>query len=301
MTLPELRQLRYFLVLAEELSFTRAAARLMIAQQSLSQQITALERALGVRLFERDSRGTTLTDIGNLFVPEARAVTDRAEEAVAVVGRALRGEVGALRLAFLNSVANHLLPPVVRVVRQQLPDLRLTTESTSIATLVDGVLVGRYDVAFTRHPLVTGLRSRTLATEPVCGVLPEGHPLAERAELELADLADEPWVMTPRSSWEPWHRAYDDQFREAGFEPRVVAEEASVQSLLGLVAAGLGVTRLASSARSLRRTGVVFVPLTATYVRTVMVWLPSNTSPGLHRLLDLVTDLAATTDLTQTG
>ncbi|MBM0278617.1 LysR family transcriptional regulator [Micromonospora sp. STR1s_6] len=85
---PELRQLRYFLVLAEELSYSRAAARLMIAQQSLSQQITALERVLGVRLFDRDSRGTTLTDIGALFVPEARAVTDRAEQAVAVVRRA---------------------------------------------------------------------------------------------------------------------------------------------------------------------------------------------------------------------
>ena len=121
MATPELRQLRYFLVLAEELSFTRAAARLMIAQQSLSQQITALERALGAKLFDRDSRGTTLTDVGALFVPEARAVTDRAEQAVAVVGRALRGEVGTLRLAFLTTVANHLLPPVVRAVRHTLP------------------------------------------------------------------------------------------------------------------------------------------------------------------------------------
>ncbi|SCF06100.1 transcriptional regulator, LysR family [Micromonospora coriariae] len=301
MTTPELRQLRYFLVLAEELSFTRAAARLMIAQQSLSQQITALERSLGVRLFARDTRGTTLTDIGALFVPEARAVTDRAEEAVAVVERARRGEVGSLNLAFLTSVANHLLPPVVRAVREQLPDLRLTTESTTIASLVEGVLGGRYDAAFTRTPLAPGLHSRTLATEPVCAVLPEGHPLAERAELKLADLANEPWVMTPRSSWEPWHRAYDDQFREAGFVPDIVQEEANVQSLLGLVAAGIGVTRLARSARSLRRTGVVFVPLTGAVARTEMVWLSGNTSPALHRLLDVVTELAAKTDLTETG
>ncbi|WP_406080868.1 LysR family transcriptional regulator [Micromonospora sp. NBC_00858] len=301
MTTPELRQLRYFLVLAEELSFTRAAARLMIAQQSLSQQITALERALGVKLFDRGTRGTTLTDIGALFVPEARAVTDRAEEAVAVVGRARRGEVGNLSLAFLTTVANHLLPPVVRAVRHQLPDLRLTTESTGIAPLVQGVLGGHYDLAFTRPPLVPGLQSRTLATEPVCAVLPEGHPLAERTELKLSDLADEPWVMTPHSSWEPWHRTFDYQFREAGFVPNVVQEEASVQSLLGLVAAGLGVTRLARSARSLRRTGVVFVPLTGAFVHTEMVWLSGNTSPVLRRLVDVVTELAAATDLTQTG
>ncbi|MGC5307932.1 LysR family transcriptional regulator [Micromonospora zamorensis] len=299
--MPELRQLRYFLVLAEELSFTRASARLMIAQQSLSQQITALERILRVKLFDRDARGTTLTEIGALFVPEARAVTDRAEEAVAVVGRALRGEVGTLRLAFLTTVANHLLPPVVRAVRHHLPDLHLATESTSIAPLVQGVLGGHYDVGFTRTPLVPGLRSRTLATEPVCAVLPEGHPLARRAELNLADLADEPWVMTPRSSWEPWHRVYEEQFREAGFLPNIVQEEAGVQSLLGLVAAGLGVTRLACSAASLRRTGVVFIPLTGAYAHTEMVWLPGNTAPALHRLLDVVTALAATTDLTRTG
>ncbi|WP_433352231.1 LysR family transcriptional regulator [Micromonospora saelicesensis] len=301
MATPELRQLRYFLVLAEELSFTRAAARLMIAQQSLSQQITALERAVGAKLFDRDSRGTTLTDIGALFVPEARAVIDRAEQAVAVVERALRGEVGTLRLAFLTTVANHLLPPVVRAVRQRLPDLHLATESTSIAPLVQGVLDGRFDVAFTRTPLVSGLESRRLATEPVCAVLPEGHPLAGRDELTLADLANEPWVMTPRSSWEPWHRAYEDQFREAGFVPTVVQEEAGVQSLLGLVAAGLGVTRLACSAASLRRTGVVFVPLAGAYAYTEMVWLAGNTAPALHRFLDVVTELAATTDLTSTG
>ncbi|GAB3960503.1 hypothetical protein GCM10027614_82590 [Micromonospora vulcania] len=179
--------------------------------------------------------------------------------------------------------------------------LRLTTESTSIAPLVQGVLDGRYDVGFTRTPLVAGLESRILATEPVCAVLPEGHPLAERAELDLADLADEPWVMTPRSSWEPWHRAYDDLFREAGFVPNIVQEEASVQSLLGLVAAGLGVTRLARSARSLRRTGVVFVPLVGARTNTEMVWLPGNTAPALRRLVDVVTELAAATDLTEAG
>ncbi|MFC4016506.1 LysR family transcriptional regulator [Micromonospora sp. GCM10011542] len=301
MTTPELRQLRYFLVLAEELSFTRAAARLMIAQQSLSQQITALERIVGARLFDRDSRGTTLTDLGALFVPEARAVVDRAEEAVAVVERARRGEVGRLRLAFLTTVANHLLPPVVRAVRHHLPDLQLATESTSIASLVEGVRGGSYDAAFTRPPLVPDLESRTLATEPVCAVLPEDHPLAGRAELELAELADEPWVMTPRSSWEPWHRSYDEHFRRAGFVPNVVQEDASVQSLLGLVAAGLGVTRLARSARSLRRTGVVFVPLTGAYAETEMVWRSGDTSPALHRLVAVVTELAATTDLTEAG
>ncbi|GIF62665.1 LysR family transcriptional regulator [Asanoa ishikariensis] len=298
---PDLRQFRYFVAVAEESSFTRAATRLMIAQQSLSQQITALERNLGVKLFERDSRGTRLTETGTLFLPEARAALARADEAVAVVQRARRGEVGELRLAFLATTANHLLPPIVRAARSHLPEVSVLTTETTIGPLVDGMLDGSYDLAFTRPPQVPGLATHTIATEQVCAVLPAGHPLADRASLALADLAGERWVMTPRSSWEPWHRAFDESFRAAGFTPEVVARDASVQGLLGLVAAGVGVTRLGWSAHHLRRTGVVFVPLTGELMPTDMVWRPDNTAPALRRLREVVTDLAASTDLTEAG
>ncbi|MCO1598923.1 LysR family transcriptional regulator [Micromonospora sp. RHAY321] len=298
---PDLRQLRYFVAVAEESSFTRAASRLMITQQSLSQQINALERILGAKLFDRGSRGTRLTGTGTLFLPEARAVLDRADEAVAVVRRAVRGETGQLRVAFLATTANHLLPPVVRAVRDRLPGLELTTEETTIGPLVDGLSSGRYDLAFTRPPQVPGLAARTLVTEQVCAVLPEGHPLADRTELTLPELADERWVMTPRSSWEPWHRRFDEDFRAAGFTPDIVARDASVQGLLGLVAAGVGITRLGRSAHNLRRTGVVFVPLAGEFATTVMLWRPDDRSVALHRVLAVVTELAATVDLTTTG
>ncbi|MFD0782643.1 LysR family transcriptional regulator [Micromonospora azadirachtae] len=298
---PDLRQLRYFVAVAEESSFTQAASRLMITQQSLSQQINALERILGAKLFNRDSRGTRLTDTGSLFLPEARAVLERADEAVAVVRRAVRGETGRLRLAFLATTANHLLPPVVRAVREHLPNLELVTEETTIAPLVEGVLGGDIDLAFSRPPQVPGLATRTIATEQVCAVLPEGHPLADRAELALSDLAGERWVMTPRSSWEPWHQAFDENFRAAGFSPDIVARDSSVQGLLGLVAAGVGITRLGWSAHNLRRTGVVFVPIAGEITPTEMVWRADNTSPALRRIVDVVTELAATTDLTTTG
>jgi DNA-binding transcriptional LysR family regulator len=298
---PDLRQLRYFVAVAEESSFTRAATRLMISQQSLSQQISALERILGARLLDRDSRGTRLTDIGALFLPEARAVLDRADEAVAAVRRVVRGESGRLRLAFLTTTANHLLPPVVRVARQRLPGLELSTEETTIGRLVEGLFEGRYDLAFTRPPQVPGLAARTIATEQVCAVVPEGHPLAGRTGLKLSELANERWVMTPRSSWEPWHRTFDQNFHDAGFTPDVVAEDTSVQGLLGLVAAGVGITRLGRSSENLRRTGVVFIPIAGEFMPTQMVWRPDDTSPALRQMLDVVTDLAATTDLTATG
>ncbi|GAB3146064.1 LysR family transcriptional regulator [Amycolatopsis stemonae] len=298
---PELRQLRYFVAVADATSFTRAAAGLHIAQQSLSQQITVLERTLGARLFDRDARGTRLTAVGRLFLPEARAVLARADDAVATLGRAVRGEIGSVRLAFLATTANYLLPPMVRAVRERFPDLTVTTAEASIAELVDGLRERRFDLAFTRPPLVPGLASRTLLTEEVCAVVPADHPLAGRASLTLADLADEPWVLTPRGSWEPWHRSYDDDFAAAGFAPRVVQRAATVQGLLGLVAAGVGVTRLTRSSHSLRRSGVAFVPLEDDVARTELVWLPGNDNPALGAITDVAVELAATTDLTEAG
>ncbi|MEU5265182.1 LysR family transcriptional regulator [Amycolatopsis sp. NPDC021455] len=298
---PELRQLRYFVAVADETSFTRAAAGLHIAQQSLSQQITVLERALGARLFDRGARGARLTAVGELFLPEARAVLARADEAVATLGRAVRGEIGSVRLVFLATTANYLLPPVVRAVRERFPDLAVSTAEASIAELVDGLREGRFDLAFTRPPLVEGLVSRTLLTEEVCAVLPADHPLAGRASLKLADLAAEPWVLTPRSSWDPWHRRYDDDFAAAGFIPRVVQRASTVQGLLGLVAAGVGVTRLARSSHSLRRTGVAFVPLEDDVALTELVWLPGNDNPAVRTIADLAAGLAAATDLTEAG
>ncbi|GAA3748486.1 LysR family transcriptional regulator [Plantactinospora mayteni] len=298
---PELRHLRYFVAVAEHLSFTRAAVALRVAQQSLSQQVAVLERALGARLLDRDTRGTRLTELGQLFLPEARAVLARADEAVATVGRAARGEIGRLNLAFLVSTANYMLPPVVRAFRECFPEVELSTEDVSIGQLVTGLRQRRYDAAFTRPPLVDDLATRTLVTEPVCAVLPSGHPLAERAELHLRDLADQPWVLTSPASWPPWHRKYDRDFHRAGFEPDVVARATGVPHLLGLVAAGVGVSRLASSARSLRRTGVVFVPLVGERAETVVVWDPDVQKPVLRNLLDVVTELASTVDLTHSG
>jgi DNA-binding transcriptional LysR family regulator len=298
---PELRQLRYFVAVAEELSFSRAAKRLTIAQQSLSQQITVLERGLGVRLFDRDHRGTRLTETGQLFLPEARALLEHTSRAITTVHRAARGEIGRLDVAFLSSTANYLLPPIVRAFRQRFPDVELTATVVDIAPLVAGLRDGSYDAAFTRPPLIDGLITHTVLTEQVCAVLPEDHPLATRAELSLAELADQPWVLTERGSWPPWHRRYDEEFQRVGFEPRVVQRATSVQNLLGLVAAGIGITRLTDTARSLRRTGVAFVPLTNELASTDMVWLATSDKPALANLLTLVTELAATTDLTKAG
>jgi DNA-binding transcriptional LysR family regulator len=290
----ELRHLRYFLAVADHLSFSRAAGDLHIAQQSLSQQIAALERHLGVRLFDRDTRGTRLTPAGSAFRPAARDILARVQAAIDDV----RGVIG---LAFLSSTANYMLPPVVRAVRARFPGVALTTHDVPIDELVDGLRTGRFDAAFTRPPLVPDLATRVLATEPVCAVLPTGHPLAGRSSLRLADLAGERWVLTPRDSWPPWHEKYDREFAAAGFTPDVVQRAAGVPNLLGLVAAGVGVTRLAGSAHSIRRGGVVFVPLAGEQAATVVAWSPGRSNPLLPELLELTGELARTVDLTSEG
>jgi DNA-binding transcriptional LysR family regulator len=293
---PELRQLRYFVAVAEERNLTRAAGRLHIAQQSLSQQIRTLEAQLGVTLFERSTRGVELTAVGAVLLREARPVLAQAERAVEAVQRAARGEQGELRVGFLSTVANYFMPPVVRAFRERHPAVTLHTEDVPIAALVAGLRDGTLDAGLSRPPLVDDLATEVVLREPVAAVLPEGHPLADRAELTLADLADEPWVLTPRASWPPWHRSYDEDFARAGYRPRVVQRGTTPQGLLALVAAGVGVTRLTLSSRSLRDSGVAFVPLAGDEAEVVLAWRPERVAPALAPFAAIVHEVARELD-----
>jgi DNA-binding transcriptional LysR family regulator len=299
--IPELRLLRSFVAIAEEGSLTRAAARLHIAQQSLSQQVRTLEAQLGATLLERTSRGVGLTPVGAVLLREARAVLARAERATAAVRRAAAGEEGELRVGFLGSVANYMMPPVVRAFRERHPGVALRTREVSIAKLVAGLRDGELDAGLTRPPLVDDLATEVVLEEPVAAVLPAGHPLASRAELTLAELAGEPWVLTARSSWPPWHRLYDEDFARAGFAPRVVERGTSPQNLLALVAAGVGVTRLPLSSRSLRDSGVAFVPLAGDVAKVVLAYRAGSTPPALPPFAAVVREVGRELDPVAAG
>jgi DNA-binding transcriptional LysR family regulator len=296
--LPELRHLRSFVAVAEEGSLTRAAARLHIAQQSLSQQIRTLEAQLGATLFVRSSRGAELTDAGAVLLREARPVLAQAERAVEAVQQAGRR---SLRVGFLSSVANYVLPSVVRAFRERHPDVALHVEDIAIATLVERLRAGELDAGLSRPPHVDDLATEVVLREPVAAVLPEDHPLARRAEIALGDLAGDPWVLTPRASWPPWHHKYDEDFARAGFRPRIAQRGTSPQNLLALVAAGVGVTRLPLSSRSLRDSGVAFVPLAGDEAEVVLVWRPGAPNPVLPAFREVVHAVARTTDLTAAG
>ena len=297
----DLRQLRYFVAVACEGSFTRAAASIPVAQQSLSAQIRSLERQVGAPLFERGPRGVRLTEVGRVLLDEARPLVDQADQAFDRVRRAAAGEGRMLAVGVLPSVANYVLPPLMRAFTTAYPDIALYTEDLPIAALVDGLRSGRLDAGLTRPPLVDDLATDVVLSEPVAAVLPTGHRLAGAESLALADLAAESWVLTPRSSWEPWHQKYDRDFAAAGFTPQIAQRGPSVQSLLALVAAGIGITRLPLSARSLRDTGVVFVPLRNETADVVVAWIDDRPRPGVQALRDLIHALARSTDLLAAG
>jgi len=297
----DLRQLRYFVTVAEEGSLTRAAAKIPVAQQSLSEQIRALEHQVGAKLLIRGPRGVQLTDVGAALLSEARPLLTRTDRAFDRVRRIAVGERQALHVGFLPSVGNYVVPPVVRAFSKAHPEIVLATEDLPIARLVEGLREGRLDAGLTRPPLIDDLATERVLREPVGAVLPDGHRLVGAEQLDLADLADEPWVLTPRSSWEPWHRKYDQDFAAAGFLPNVVQRGSSVQSLLALVAAGVGVTRLPLSARTLRDTGVVFVPLRGEYADVVIAWVDDRPRPGVEALRKVVHATARKSDLLAAG
>ena len=297
----DLRQLRYFVIVAREGSLTRAAATIPVAQQSLSAQIRSLERQIGAPLLARGSRGVELTEVGRALLDEARPLVAQADQAFDRVRRAAVGERQLLTIGFLPSVANYVVPPLVRAFTTTHPDIALSTEDLPIAALVDGLRSGRLDAGLTRPPLVDDLATEVVLSEPVAAVLPTGHRLAAADSLELADLAAEPWVLTARSSWEPWHEKYDRDFAAAGFTPRIAQRGTSVQSLLALVAAGIGVTRLPLSARSLRDTGVAFVPLRGDSAEVVVAWIDDRPRPSVRALRELIKTLVYSTDLLAAG
>lgn len=289
----ELRLLRSFAAIVDAGSLTRAAASLHISQQSLSQQLQTLEAQVGAQLLERSSRGVSLTPVGAVLEQEARGLLEQADRVAAVVGQAANGGTGELRIGFLSSIGHYLMPPVVRGFRQRHPGVTLYAVELSIAELVDGLRRGTLDAALSRPPLVDDLDVETVLREPVAAVLPEGHALADRETLDLAELADDAWVLTAPDSWPPWHAAYQDEFAAAGFVPRVVQRGTTPQNLLALVAAGTGVTRLALSTRNLRRGGVAFVPIDGAQTQVVLTRHPSASSPVMEAFAATVRDVAA--------
>ena len=290
----ELRQLRYFVTVAEEGHITRAAERLGIQQPPLSQQIKALETQLSVRLFDRKPRGVELTDAGRVLYEHAGRVLERAEEAEAALRRAAKGEVGRLAVGLTSSSSlNPFVLRVLRRFREQMPDVALKLEENATVDLVEGLRRGALDVAFVRSAagVTAELKAYPLLDEEMMAALPSGHGLARAKSVSLAALAREDFILYRRSQGPGLYDAIVTACGNAGFSPHVVQEAPRMLSTLSLVAAGLGVSIVPASMERLKPDGVVYKPLRrAMGLRAPIIMLhpDARDSVARARFIDLV-------------
>lgn len=292
----ELRHLRYFVAVADELHFGRAAQRLGIAQPPLSQQIQALERELGVPLLVRARRRVALTEAGRVFLRDARDVLQRAAAAATAARRAARGETGTLAVGVVASATYGLVPRVFRTFRERHPDVALSLAVLSTGAQVAALRAGTIQLGLARPPFGDEtLVSVLLHTEPVWIALPEGHGLAARRSLPLAALAREPLVLFPRDRRPGWYDLVEGLCRDAGFQPLVAQEAPDLAAAMALVAAGVGVTLIPASVQDLRRTGVVYRPIPPPAPRTELVALrrPDDDLPVVDRFIAIAREVLA--------
>jgi len=268
----ELRHLRYFLAVAEELSFSRAAERLGMAQPPLSQQIQRLETLVGHELFERRPR-VRLTPAGEAFLAAARRALAQVEEGVEASHRAARGEVGTVTVGFAASMILSVVPGAVRAFRRRFPGVDLQLRELSSAAQLAALREGRIDVAFVRESPFSDreLGCERLREEPFVAVVPPEHPLAARRRIPLDLLAEEPFVHFPRPVAPGLYDLILALCQGAGFKPRVVQEAQEWLTIVGLVEAGMGVSLVPESFRKLRWGKVVYLPLDRATARSTIL------------------------------
>jgi DNA-binding transcriptional LysR family regulator len=285
----ELRALRYFVALAEELHFGRAAQRLSMTQPPLSQALAKLERELGVRLIERTRRKVELTVAGGAFLDEARATLARAAQAVELAQRAQRGEVGRLAVGYLAATAYTLLPLALRAFRSDFPGVKLELRELTIPQQHTALLRGDIDVAILRPPVSEAeLAAETILAEPFVLALPARHPLRALRRVPVKRLAGEPFVMFPRQPGLVFHDLVMDFCLRAGFTPRVAQEAYQTHTVVGLVAACIGVALVPASAQKLGLAGVAYRSLreATPQSRTAIAWRRADASPAIRAFLE---------------
>jgi DNA-binding transcriptional LysR family regulator len=294
----ELRHLRYFIAVAEELHFTRAAERLHIGQPPLSHAIQMLEADIGAQLLERSKRWVRLTEAGRLFLDDARRILALAEQAAETARRAGRGEAGELRIGFTYSTP--LTPLFVEVInryRQDFPLVTLTLHEMATLRQLEAIGQRTLDLGFVRPPEVAvpaGIRLTALREDPLMVVLPTGHRLAAKSALAIRELEELPFVMYPPGGGTGIYPQIFRLCRAAGFVPRVGQTAGEASTIIGLVAAGSGISLLPSSFDRIRMDGVCYRPLTDPEATTTLLLAQraGEQSPLIDAFVALVTDAA---------
>ena len=281
----DLRQLRHFVVLAHTLNYRKAAEQLHMAQPPLSASIRRLEDQLGVQLFERNRRGTALTPAGLTALPHAEMAVFHAREFVSVVKAAAVGERGQLRLGFVGSATYELLPQLVQLMREALPQVELELSEGPTSSLCAMLRTGDLDAALLRYPVTQtdGVHMQPLNEDALVVALPQGHALAARKRIRLLDLRDEALIQYSPSLVPGLHTLILAACQHAGFLPRSQQQATQVQTMLSLVQAGLGVALVPSVVAGTPMARVQFVPLAdASHMSATgiaLAWTPERDTP----------------------
>lgn len=291
-----LRQIEYFVRVAEERHFGRAARRLHITQPPLSQQIKALEEELGVQLLNRTTRSVELTPAGERFLLRSRELLRGVAAAAQEAQRVQDGLMGSLSLSFVGSATYALLPRVVRALRRQLPDVHLSIASERLTTAqVEALMAGRIDlsiISLDRLDAVSHLVTvEPIRTTPLVAVLSDGHPLAASGgPVALSALAEEPFLLHPSGGRSVLHRKVRELCQQAGFQPRVAQEVHETVTAVSLAAAGVGVAVLPNTVEALNIAGAAYLPLTDpdTFLITALASRQDDDRPLLRRALGVM-------------
>jgi DNA-binding transcriptional LysR family regulator len=291
----ELRQLRYFVAVAEENHFGRAAARLHMTQPPLSQTIQTLEAALGTPLFARTKRSVALTPAGAALLPEARRILQQAGALPDLVRRAASGESGLLSLSFVSTADYSVLPPLLREFRERYPQVQIDLREATTDVQLEDLAQGRIDAGLLIPPLTDKAKAEldylTVLSEPLIMAAPKGlKALRGKSAVALKAVADIPLIIFPRRIAPAFHDAILASFRDAGLTPRIGQEAIQMQTIVGLVSAGMGIALVPQSVSNLKRPGVEYKPLTDNTlpIETGLAWRRDNMSPVLRAFLELL-------------
>lgn len=284
----DLRQLRYFIAVAEDLSFSRAAKRIHVSQPPLSRHVSNLERELGIRLLDRNNHSVRVTAAGRVFLDNARNVLQAVEAAASMARQAAQGEVGSLTLGFGGSAAYAFLPAILRTFRARYPAVKVTLDQLSLIEQIEAIKSRRIDIGFVLLPFEDpSIGFQAMMRDRLVTAVPSDHVLARRAALRLKELEPHDFVGFSRSGRFGYHNHILDLCRRAGFVPRIVKETAPMVSVIGLVASGMGIALVPSMAQRLHISDVRYVPIEdkGAYMRFAFAWNKANITPVVRTFL----------------
>lgn len=291
----ELRHIRAFVFVAEELHFRRAAERLFTTQPGLSRTIRWLEKEVGAQLFLRTTRRVELTEAGTAFLKECYEALEGLERGARSARSAAAGETGHVTVAYMDFAINGPLPRILEAFRRRHPGVRVDLIYMPTVKQKEALLAGSIDVGLLIGPFQSNkITAVSVVRDQVVVLMPSAHPLAELVSISLIDLAHEPFILGSEDGWTPFRRIVFDLCHQSGFSPNIAQEASTSDGILGLVAAGIGVSLYASCVRNIHREGLVVRPLAGIEcdIETLAAWRSDAISSSIKQFTETLYEYA---------